>query len=117
MMNAQQEQESETDAKRPSYLELRNQGLALMAQAEEARQREIEGVIKQIRNLATTYGLGAEDIFGGRRARVGAKSPEAVTGGYRCPSTGVVWSGRGRRPQWIAKAIEAGTDIAQYKID
>ena len=90
---------------------------AIQAQAEQVRQQEITGVIQQIRTMATQYGLGAEDIFGGRKTRVAKNTSGApTTSGYRCPTSKAIWSGRGRRPQWIKDAMAAGTDIEQFKV-
>ncbi|MBO1859091.1 H-NS histone family protein [Burkholderia cenocepacia] len=42
-------------------------------------------------------------IFGRRRA-VAAHPRAPIAPKYRDPKTGATWSGRGKAPQWIAKA-------------
>lgn len=107
---------SDSPSQNLRYKELLAQAQELQAQAEALRQQEVINVISQIRSLATQYGLGAEDIFGGRKVRTPGKPMGAANCGYRCPSSGAMWSGRGRRPQWIKDAMTAGQDIAAFKV-
>ncbi len=105
----------ETAAPQLSYKELLAKAHALQAQAEELRQQEMIKVIEDIRGQCAMYGLGAEDIFGGRKSRPMTRTIPASSG-YRCPSSGAMWSGKGRRPSWIKEAMSAGVDIATYKV-
>ncbi|MGS0897483.1 H-NS histone family protein [Burkholderia stagnalis] len=86
-----------------TYLELKAQADALAQQAEEARLAELEAIIASIRGQIAAYGLTPDQIFGRRRtAASGERAPVAPK--YRDPKTGTTWSGRGKAPQWIAKA-------------
>ncbi|MGU7811612.1 H-NS histone family protein [Burkholderia sp. AW49-1] len=83
-----------------TYHELKAQADALLAQAEEARQAELETVLEQIRACVQEYGLSPEQIFGRKRARNGA-GRQPATPKYQDPKTGKTWSGLGREPSWI----------------
>ncbi|HDR9882068.1 H-NS histone family protein [Burkholderia cenocepacia] len=86
-----------------TYLELKAQAEALALQAEEARRAELDAIISAIREQIVEYGITPEQLFGRRRAVAsGPRAPIAPK--YRDPKTGATWSGRGKAPQWIAKA-------------
>ena len=76
-----------------TYLELKKQAEALMAQAEAARQQEIASAIGQIREIMTQYGITLEDL--------GARS--APAGGGR--AGGGVRGGAGSRPASCSQII------------
>jgi DNA-binding protein H-NS len=98
------------------YQELMNQAQQLMAQAEEARKAELQGVIQQIKATMAEHGITLADFGGepGRRAGTRAKKTAEVR--YRGPN-GEVWSGgRGRRPDWVLQLQTQGKDIEQYRV-
>ncbi|WP_080418350.1 H-NS family nucleoid-associated regulatory protein [Burkholderia ubonensis] len=75
-----------------SYQELRGKLANLTREVEAARLAEYTGVVAQVRQLVSEYGVTAEDVFGVER-RDAAK--------YRDPHTGKTWSGKGRMPLWM----------------
>lgn len=83
-----------------SYQELKAQAEALLAQAEEARQAELQDVLNEVRSKVQEYGLTPEQVFGRKRA---ARKQVAIASEvkYQDPKTGKTWSGRGREPSWI----------------
>ncbi|MGK8198540.1 H-NS histone family protein [Burkholderia cepacia] len=86
-----------------TYLELKAQAEALAQQAEEARRAELDSIITTMREQIAEYGITADQLFGRRRtAASNARAPIAPK--YQDPKTGATWSGRGKAPQWIAKA-------------
>lgn len=86
-----------------TFLELKAQAEALAQQAEVARLAELNAIISAIREQVTEYGITPEQIFG-RRRTVAANPRAPIAPKYRDPKTGATWSGRGKAPQWIAKA-------------
>lgn len=83
-----------------SYQELKAQAEALLAQAEEARQAELQEVLNEVRSKVREYGLTPEQVFGRKRAaRKQVATASEVK--YQDPKTGKTWSGRGREPSWI----------------
>jgi len=83
-----------------TYQELKAKAEALLVQAEEARQAELETVLEEVRARVQEYGITPEQVFGRKRAR-SANGSQPATPKYQDPKTGNTWSGRGREPSWI----------------
>lgn len=94
----------------------------LRTEAAAERQKEIAVAVQEIQAKMAEYGLSAKDlglsIGGGKTKRVGAvkaaKAPSAAAGPlYRGPN-GETWTGgsRGRKPQWITKALAEGKQLS-----
>jgi len=106
-----------------SLAEIQAQIDALQEQANLIKNREKDGIISELREKIKTYDLTAADlglyvpeIPVVRRAQRGAKFVSKPEPKYR-DAHGNEWSGgRGRRPQWVIAAIEAGEDIENYRI-
>jgi DNA-binding protein H-NS len=99
-----------------TYLELRQKAEKLMAEAEQMRQSEIDGVINDIKEKIKAYQLTAQDLglAGSRRKNASPKAPSAIK--YRGPN-GETWSGgRGRKPTWVTKALSAGKKIEDFAV-
>ena len=95
-----------------TYLELKQRAEKLRAEAEQMRQKEIDGVIAEIRQKMKDHGLTARDIGGVGRKRAGAKA--AVK--YRGPN-GETWSGgRGRKPKWVTDALAKGKKLEDFAV-
>ena len=102
-----------------TYLELKAQAEKLLAQAEQMRETEIADAIADIREKIRLYGLTAEDL-GFARGGPGRKGMPAKSAGgasvikYRGPN-GETWSGgRGRKPQWVTKALSEGRKLEEF---
>ena len=89
-----------------TYKELLEQQQQLNAQIEEARKREINDAVTQVRNIVHEFQLTPQDIFPtGRRSAgngSGSRAGTRVPPKYRDPATGQTWTGRGKPPRWIA---------------
>lgn len=101
-----------------TYLELKAQAEALMQQAEEARKKEIAEVVADIKTKMQEYGITASDLgiaASGKRAskKVGPSTPSVVR--YRSPN-GEEWSGMGRQPAWMKKAIDEGKNKEDFAV-
>ncbi len=101
-----------------TYLELKAQAEKLMAQAEEARTKEIAEVVADIKKKMTEYGITASDLglsAGSKKAtkKVGPSTPSVVR--YK-NDNGETWSGMGRQPNWIKEAIEKGKDKEDFAV-
>ncbi|MBN3778696.1 H-NS histone family protein [Burkholderia sp. Ac-20345] len=83
-----------------TYQELKAKADALLVQAEEARQVELETVLEEVRARIQEYGLTPEQVFGRKRTR-STNGSQSATPKYQDPKTGKTWSGRGREPSWI----------------
>lgn len=84
------------------YRMLKAQIAELQAQADEARQQELETVIADIHQKIDEFGLTAQDLGFAEQPPRGRPKRAAVSPKYQDPKTGKTWSGRGKPPQWIA---------------
>lgn len=101
-----------------SYLELKAQAEKLMAQAEEARKKEIADVVSDIKQKISEYGITVSDLGLSAKTKkatkkVGPSTPTVVQ--YRRPN-GDTWSGLGRKPNWIKEAIEQGKSKENFAV-
>lgn len=72
------------------------------------RQAERERVLAQMRELAASIGTTPEELF----RRTGRIVETATLVKYRNPDNPVqVWSGRGKRPQWVTDALASGRTL------
>ena len=77
---------------------------------------------KELAALAAKKGYSIEELMGGSPkvktpAKPKAKAPRRkVAPKYRDPKSGQTWTGRGRKPKWVADIIEAGGKIEDYTI-
>jgi DNA-binding protein H-NS len=74
----------------------------------DARAREVAAVFARLRDEVTLLGITEQEV---RRA-LGYDRPVRAAAKYYDPSTGNKWSGRGKRPNWLA-----GKRLEDYAID
>jgi DNA-binding protein H-NS len=80
------------------------------------REAEREGVLNQMRELAASLGLTLEDVGKLERGK-GAAAAVAVQPKYRHPEDpSLTWSGRGKRPRWLAEALASGKSLEDFAI-
>lgn len=89
------------------YQELREKIAKLEAEAEAARNAEMQEAVSDIKAKIKAYGLTASDLGFAGFGRTG-KAKGAVPAKYRDPATGNSWTGRGRAPKWIAEHEASG---------
>lgn len=102
-----------------TYIELKAQAEAMLAQAEQMRKSEIAVVIQDIKAKMKEYGLTLADL-GGSTAVTGTKKPAKsksdAPAKYRGPN-GELWAGGlGRKPQWVKDALAKGFNLNDYLI-
>ena len=113
-----------------SYGEMVEQIEKLQAEANALKRKEMDSIIKRIREAISTYGLTAADLGlkgAGKRGRpagkttlAGRKSATKKTGAargakFRDPS-GNTWGGRGPRPQWLRDALASGRKLEDFAV-
>lgn len=100
-----------------SYIELKAQADALLAQAELARQQELSEVIQDIKAKMKQYGLTVADLGSAASSqRKAGKSKSAAPAKYRGPN-GELWAGGlGRKPEWVRALVAEGKSIDDYLI-
>ena len=102
----------------------------LQAEADALKRKEVNGIIKQIREAISTYGLTAADLGlngPGKRGRPPGKAAPArrksaakkAGAGRRAKfrdSSGNTWGGRGPRPQWLRDALASGRKLEDFAV-
>lgn len=104
----------------PTYDELQEQIKKLTEQAEAIKASEIEAVLTDMKAKIAKYGLTAAQLgfassSSSKPAKKAATHKEAV---IMYQKGDLTWSGaaRGRKPQWVKEAQEAGEDIEKYRV-
>lgn len=100
-----------------TYVELKAQAEALLAQAEQVRKQEIASVVQEIKAKMKEYGLTVADLGGGAAAsKKPSKSTSSAAAKYRGPN-GELWAGGlGRKPEWVRKVLAEGKSLDEYLI-
>jgi DNA-binding protein H-NS len=92
---------------------------ALIAKKNELQSKAKNDAIAEIKNLMAKSGITVADLVGKRAAKGTAavsKGSRLAAGSYKNAATGEIYtySGRGRRPLWIASLSE--DEIAKCKV-
>ena len=92
-----------------TYQEIQAQIATLKEQAATQRQKEIAGAIEQIQSLMSEYDISADDFLNITKGK--PKKSKNGTVAFKDPESGNTWSGRGRKPNWLA-----GKDAEQFRV-
>jgi len=96
-----------------SYLELEEQAAQLLKQAEELRLQERAAVIQEVSAKINQYGITAAELA---LNQVNSRSAVPAPAKFRGPK-GELWAGgRGRKPDWVRKALDSGESLDQFEI-
>ncbi|RYG07882.1 MAG: H-NS histone family protein [Burkholderiales bacterium] len=101
-----------------TYLELKSKAEKLMAEAEEMRVKELDGLIADIKEKIKVHGLTARDLgfATGSKKRSATSAPAKPAKRYRGPN-GEIWSGgRGRKPNWVSEALAKGQKLDDFAV-
>jgi DNA-binding protein H-NS len=80
---------------------------------ESRKNKERKEIAKQIHELAASIGMTPDELLAsGPKTR--KRTPVAPK--YRDPDTGKTWSGRGRKPAWVAKQLASGKTLDDLAI-
>jgi DNA-binding protein H-NS len=102
------------DISRLSYKELVSLREEIDASLEMKRREEQAAARAAIADQAKKLGFSLADLFGGK-VRGGKRGPVEIK--FRNPSNpSETWSGRGRTPNWMARAIKKGGDKDQFRV-
>ena len=101
-----------------TYIELKQQAEALLAEAEIVRKQEITEVVQRIKAQMKEYGLTVADLGGSASTgqRKVAKTKSTAPAKYRGPN-GELWAGGlGRKPEWVRVIQAEGKNIEDFLI-
>jgi DNA-binding protein H-NS len=97
-----------------SYQDYLNQIEELKRKAEDARKQELASAISEIKKMMAQFGITGEDL--GFTSKRKGKARASAAAAYRDPVSGKTWSGRGRRPGWVADLEKAGKKLEDCRI-
>ena len=101
-----------TSLDRLSYRELLDLQSKISSLIETRRNEERAELTRKLAVMAASSGFSLPELVGGRRATTARRTTMVVR--YRHPKNPeLTWTGRGRRPKWLAKA---GRNIERYRI-
>jgi DNA-binding protein H-NS len=99
-----------------NFQEIMQEIARLQVVAADLRKQEIADAVKQVQDLIAKYELTEMDVFGRVRSAGGTRTKAVVAPKYRDPNTGATWTGRGRKPTWVVKALDSGMTMDQLAI-
>ena len=73
--------------------------------------RKRQEALSAVEQAAKEHGFKLAELLGERKAGKGGKSPRGTTKYVNPENPKQTWSGRGRRPQWVNDALEAGRTL------
>lgn len=87
----------------------------LRAELEARRQAAKASVIEEIRARMAEYGISVDDL-GKKRHGKSASAKTGEISGFRDIETGLLYSGKGKRPAWLNDRLaQTGLDIGAYR--
>jgi DNA-binding protein H-NS len=78
-----------------------------------ARDRERAVVKQKIAELAETQGFTVSELFDGARGR---KKPVGIAKYANPENKADTWTGRGRKPNWVARRLKKGAKLSDFEI-
>lgn len=100
-----------------SFQQLQKQIEVLKAKAEQIKLAELKGVVAKIRAAIDAYGITSQDLFGSSAKSTPTKQlrgPSRPGEAKFSDGKGNTWVGRGKRPQWIRDALQAGSKLEDF---
>lgn len=96
--------------------ELKQLQVDIENEIKDRQKQEVKNAREQILSIAQSLGLSVEELV--RNAEKKSKSKAAeVRAQYHNPTDEhQTWSGRGRQPKWIVKALAEGKKLDDFRI-
>ncbi|HEY6897479.1 MAG TPA: H-NS histone family protein [Rhodocyclaceae bacterium] len=98
------------DLSKLSIAELKELQTRIPAEIQKRKSEEKQQVLKELADLAAAKGFSLDELMAKKSAKTGSRKPAAVK--YRHPSdSSLTWTGRGRKPLWVAQWLENGKTL------
>lgn len=88
---------------------------SLKSEAERIRSAELSEVLARMKAEIATYGITAQQLFGRSVVAKGARKSGTSAAAYG-DGQGNTWGGRGPRPLWLREALQAGHQLAEFRL-
>lgn len=97
-----------------SFHDMRKLMLVLQDEMREKERGARANLRKRLEAMALDGGFTLDELFPSLKRRRGTTPTEAAK--FRNPANPKqVWSGRGRRPEWLVKAVSQGRDPNEFR--
>jgi len=100
------------DLERMSFKELSELELKVKRAKAGAQERSRSDVRKKLEAMAADAGFRISDLFGGR----GGKGRKVAAKYVNPDDPSETWTGRGRKPRWLAAKLKGGDRIDKFLI-
>jgi DNA-binding protein H-NS len=100
------------DLERMSFKELSQLELKVKRAKAGAQERSRSDLRKKLEAMAADAGFRISDLFGGR----GGKGRKVAAKYVNPDDPSETWTGRGRKPRWLAAKLKAGDRIEKFLI-
>jgi DNA-binding protein H-NS len=101
-----------------SLAELRQLQKDLPAEIQRRETMERKSVVAELRALAAARGFDYEELVAGTAAAPAAKPRKPVAAKYRHPQDATLaWTGRGRKPAWVADWLASGKPLEALVVE
>lgn len=99
------------DVEKMSYKELQELSARVKKAMATVQDRERAAVRQKLEDMASSAGFKLGELFGGRgKGRTGGVK-------YANPDDATqTWSGRGRKPKWLAARVKAGEKMEKFLV-
>jgi DNA-binding protein H-NS len=98
------------DPERMSFKELQEFELKVKKAKAGVQERSRSELRQKLESIAAEAGFKISDLFGGRGGK-GRKVPAKYANPDNASET---WTGRGRKPRWLAARLKAGDRIEKF---
>ena len=86
-------------------------------QLKDRQQQEVKKAREQIIAIAQDLGVSVEDLLANTGAKSKAGGGKKVQPQYQNPADSAqTWTGRGRKPKWMADGLASGKTLEEFKI-
>lgn len=81
------------------------------------QHQDVQKAREQVLAIAKDAGLSVEDLLATSSKKVNKKSGQKVQPQYQDPKdTTRTWTGRGRKPKWVADALAGGKKLDDFRM-
>lgn len=95
-----------------SFKELHDIQDIVNKQINEVQAAETESLRKEMEELAAKRGMTVEQLF----PQTATNTPQKIAAKFKGPN-GEMWGGRGRKPNWVIKALDEGKTLDDFRIN
>lgn len=98
-----------------SIAELKTLQDEISVEVESRQKEERQKLLQEFRDKAKSLGVSLEELMSGQKGK--ARSSGKVAAKYVHPAdSSLTWTGRGKRPRWVAEWLDSGKSLDDLKV-